>query len=285
MTADATRPTRFGLNLLFSNSVAQFVERAQRAADVGFDVVLIGDHLGHQAPLSTLVSIADAVPSVRVGNLVLNAPLYGPALLARELATVDAATGGRLEIGLGSGYIERDFVGFGLPFPSAGQRVEMLGEHLRTIRSLLSSPDYTPASVQSPPPILVAGIGDKMLSLAAEYADIIAIAAQGHKDQIGERIDYIKTLAGSRFEQIELAFSFFQISLDRMPDLTLLRSTSPTSTDEELLQSVTLLQGSISEAAERIASLREEFGISYFTLNLSPGTTWDQFEKLLAAVR
>ena len=285
MTADATRPTRFGLNLLFSNSVAQFVERAQRAADVGFDVVLIGDHLGHQAPLSTLVSIADAVPSVRVGNLVLNAPLYGPALLARELATVDAATGGRLEIGLGSGYIERDFVGFGLPFPSAGQRVEMLGEHLRTIRSLLSSPDYTPASVQSPPPILVAGIGDKMLSLAAEYADIIAIAAQGHKDQIGERIDYIKTLAGSRFEQIELAFSFFQISLDRMPDLTLLRSTSPTSTDEELLQSVTLLQGSISEAAERIASLREEFGISYYTLNLSPGTTWDQFEKLLAAVR
>jgi len=285
MTADATRPTRFGLNLLFSKSVAQFVERAQRAADVGFDVVLIGDHLGHQAPLSTLVSIADAVPSVRVGNLVLNAPLYGPALLARELATVDAATGGRLEIGLGSGYIERDFVGFGLPFPSAGQRVEMLGEHLRTIRSLLSSPDYTPASVQSPPPILVAGIGDKMLSLAAEYADIIAIAAQGHKDQIGERLDYTKTLAGSRFEQIELAFSFFQISLDRTPDLTLLRSTSPTSTDEELLQSVTLLQGSISEAAERIASLREEFGISYFTLNLSPGTTWDQFEKLLTAVR
>ena len=285
MTADATRPTRFGLNLLSSNSVAQFVERAQRAADVGFDVVLIGDHLGHQAPLSTLVSIADAVPSVRVGNLVLNAPLYGPALLARELATVDAATGGRLEIGLGSGYIERDFVGFGLPFPSAGQRVEMLGEHLRTIRSLLSSPDYTPASVQSPPPILVAGIGDKMLSLAAEYADIIAIAAQGHKGQIGERIDYINTLAGSRFEQIELAFSFFQISLDRTPDLTLLRSTSPTSTDEELLQSVTLLQGSISEAAERIASLREEFGISYFTLNLSPGTTWDQFEKLLTAVR
>jgi probable F420-dependent oxidoreductase len=285
MNAHAARPTRFGLNLLFTNSAAQFVERAQRAADVGFDVVLVGDHLGHQAPLTTLVAIADAVPSVRVGNLVLNAPLYAPALLARDLATVDATSGGRLEIGLGSGYIERDFAGFGVPFPPAGQRVELLGEHLRTIRALLSSPDYAPAPAQSPPPILVAGIGDKMLSLAAQHADIIAIAAQGHKDQIGERIDYIKTQAGPRFEQIELAFSFFQVSLDRTPDLTLLRSTSPTSSDEELLQSVTLLQGSISQAAERIAALREEFGISYFTLNLSPGTRWDEFEKLLATVR
>ena len=285
MTAHTARPLRFGLNLLFANSVAHFVENARRAADVGFDVVLLGDHLGHQSPISMLTAIADGVPSVRIGNLVLNAPVYSPALLARELATVDAASGGRLEIGLGSGYIERDFTGFGLPFPPAGQRVEMLGEHLRTIRTLLSSPDYMPAPVQAPPPILVAGIGDKMLTLAAEYADIIAIAAQGHKDQIGERIDYIKSQAGSRFDQIEFAFSFFQISLDRTPDLTLLRSTSPTSTDEELMQSVTLLQGSISEAAERIVSLREEFGISYFTLNLSPGTTWDQFEKLLAAVR
>jgi hypothetical protein len=105
------------------------------------------------------------------------------------------------------------------------------------------------------------------------------------KDQIGERIEYVKTLAGSRFERIELAFSFFQVSFDRTPDLTLLRGTSPTSTDEQLLQSVTLLQGSISQAAERIVGLREEFGISYFTLNLSPEVTWTEFDKLLAATR
>lgn len=77
-----------------------------------------------------------------------------------------------------------------------------------------------------------------MMAVAAEHADVIAIAAQGHKDQIGERIDFIKTLAGSRFDQIELAFSFFQVSFDRTPDLTLLRGTSPTSTDEQLLQYV-----------------------------------------------
>ena len=151
--------------------------------------------------------------------------------------------------------------------------MEVLTKHVTTIRNLLSSPDYLPAPVQSPPPIMVAGIGDKMLSLAAQHADIIAIAAQGHPDQLGERIDYIRTQAGPRFEQIELAFSFFQLSFNKTPDLTLLRSTSPKSTDEELMQSVTLLQGSIPQAAERIAALREQFGISYFTLNLSPGIT------------
>jgi probable F420-dependent oxidoreductase len=285
MTANAARPVRFGLNLPFANSVTEIVDNARRASDVGFDVVLLGDHLGHQAPLAPLVAIADAVPSVRVGNLVLNAPLYAPALLVRDLATVDAATGGRLEIGLGSGYVESDFVGFGLPFPSANRRVELLGEHLRTMRTFLSSPDYAPAPAQTPPPILVADIGDKMMAVAAEHADVIAIAAQGHKDQIGERIDFIKTLAGSRFDQIELAFSFFQVSFDRTPDLTLLRGTSPTSTDEQLLQSVTLLHGSISQAAERIAGLREEFGISYFTLNLSREVTWTEFEQLLAVAR
>ena len=139
--------------------------------------------------------------------------------------------------------------------------------------------------MQSPPPILVAGIGDKMLSLAARHADIIAVAAQTHKDQLGERIEYIKTQAGPRFEQIELAFSFFQLSVNKTPDLTLLRSTSPKSTDDELLQSVSLLHGSVSQAAERIAALREEFGISYFTLNLLPGTSWAEFETLLAATR
>jgi probable F420-dependent oxidoreductase len=279
------RPVRLGLGLGFVGSVAETVEQAKRAADVGFDVVMVGDHLGDSGPLPTLVAIADAVPSIRISTLVINTPLYRPALLARDLATVDAASGGRLEIGLGSGYVEGDFAGAGVPFPSAAQRVELLTEHVTTIRKLLSSPDYRPAPVQSPPPILVAGIGDKMLSLAAQSADIIAVAAQGHKDQLAQRIEYIKTQAGPRFGQIELAFSFFQLSFGTTPDLTQLRSTSPKSTDEELLQAVTLLHGSVSQAAERIAALREEFGISYFTVNLAPDTAWQELERLLAAAR
>ena len=197
MTAHSTR---FGPSLVFQGSLAQTIEEAKRAADVGFDVVLVPDHLGFQAPFPTLVAIADAVPSIRVGNLVINSALYRPALLARDLATVDAASGGRLDIALGTGYVEEDFSGSGLPFPTGRQRVDLLTEHVLTIRELLSSPDYRPAPVQSPPPIMVAGIGDRLLSMAAEHADTIAIAAQGTETELAERIAYIKTHAGARFD-------------------------------------------------------------------------------------
>jgi probable F420-dependent oxidoreductase len=281
-----TRPTRFGLNLVFQSSVAQTVEEAKRAADVGFDVVLVPDHLGFSAPFPLLVAIADAVPSIRVSNLVINSALYRPGLLARDLATVDSATGGRLEIGLGTGYVEEDFIGAGLPFPSGRERVELLGEHIRTIRELLSNPDYKPAPVQSPPPILVAGIGNKLLSLAAKNVDIVAIAAQGAESELAERIDYVKAQAGERFDQIELAFSFFQANIDGSPaDLTLLRMLNPEGTEEQLLNSVTLLHGSVEQAADRVKALREQYGITYFTLNLGPGTPWAELEKLIAAVK
>jgi probable F420-dependent oxidoreductase len=283
MTAPSTR---FGLNLVFQGSVAQTVEEAKRAADAGFDVVLVPDHLGFQAPFPLLVAIASAVPSIRVSNLVINSALYRPALLARDLATVDAATGGRLDIGLGTGYVEEDFTGSGLPFPSGRQRVEILTEHVRTIRELLSSPDYKPAPVQSPPPILVAGIGDKLLAMAAQNVDIIAIAAQGAESELAERIAYVKAQAGARFDQIELAFSFFQANLDTStPDLSFLRMLAPGSSDEELLNAVTLLHGSVEQSADRIIGMREQHGITYFTINLGPGTPWGELEKLIAAVK
>src|ERR1700749_982244 len=194
-TAVTAHSTRFGLNLVFQGSHIQTIEEAKRAADVGFDVVLVPDHLGFQAPFPTLVAIANAVPGIRVSNLVINSALYRPALLARDLATVDAATGGRLDIGLGTGYVEEDFTGSGLPFPPGRQRVELLAEHVSTIRSLLTDPNYKPAPVQSPPPIMVAGIGDKLLAMAAEHVDTIAIAAQGAESELAERISYIKTQA------------------------------------------------------------------------------------------
>jgi probable F420-dependent oxidoreductase len=278
--------TRFGLNLVFQTSIAQTLEEAKRAADIGFDVVLVPDHLGFQAPFPTLVAIADAVPSIRISNLVINSALYRPGLLARDLATVDAASSGRLDIGLGTGYVEEDFTGAGLPFPTGRQRVDLLTEHVLTIRELLSSPNYVPAPVQSPPPIMVAGIGNRLLSMAAQHADTIAIAAQGAETELAERIAYIKTHAGDRFDQIELAFSFFQANIDGSePDLTLLRMLSPESADDELLNSVTLLHGTVAQSADRIAAMRETHGITYFTFNLGPGTPWESLEQLIAKAK
>jgi probable F420-dependent oxidoreductase len=280
-----SRPTRFGLALLGQGSVAQLTEEARRAEQIGFDVVLLSDHLGMTAPLPPLVAMAQAAPSVRVGNLVLNSNFYRPALLARDLASVDSATGGRLEIGLGTGYVEAEFTAAGLPFERGSARVDLLTEHVTEIRRLLSSPDHVPAPVQSPPPIMVAGVGNRLLAMAAQHADIIGIATMRNRTHLGERIQYVKTQAGDRFDDIELQFSFFQTSIDDPDDLSILRRLAPDATAAELRQLVTLLGGPVTEAADQIRSLRDEFGISYFTFNLTPSVSWESLEKIVAAVK
>src|SRR6185312_11558597 len=112
------------------------------------------------APLSPLVAMAAAAPSVRVGTHVINTSFHRPALLARELATVDSATGGRLDIGLGAGYVEPEFTAAGVPFMSSHDaRVRFLLEHITEIRSSLSDVAYRPPPIQQPPPILVGAMG------------------------------------------------------------------------------------------------------------------------------
>jgi alkanesulfonate monooxygenase SsuD/methylene tetrahydromethanopterin reductase-like flavin-dependent oxidoreductase (luciferase family) len=137
-------PVKIGLIVDGRTGIADLVEKSRQAVSIGVDVMLLSDHLGMTAPLVSLVAIADAVPSIQVGNLVLNAGFYRPALLARDFASVDSATGGRLIIGLGAGYAEEEFRAAGIPFPTAGQRVQMLADHVIEIKRLLSQPDYVP---------------------------------------------------------------------------------------------------------------------------------------------
>jgi probable F420-dependent oxidoreductase len=280
-----SRPIRFGLSLLSRGSVATLAEEARRAEQVGVDVALLPDHLGMSAPLPPLVAIAQAAPTLRVSNLVLNAAFYRPVLLARDLASVDSATNGRLEIGLGAGYVEQEFIAAGLPFPSAGARVDLLTEHVTEIKRLLSSPDHVPAPVQTPPPIMVGGVGDRVLAMAAEHADIVAIATYGDRDHLAERAAYVKAKAGDRVDEVELSFGFFQASIDDPDDLSMLRMIIPGVSDADLRRRAVFLGDSIGEAADRVRAMRDELGISYFTFALSPGLSWESLEKLIAALK
>jgi probable F420-dependent oxidoreductase len=280
-----TRPIKLGLALLGQGSVAEMVEQGRRAESIGFEVILLADHLGFTAPLVPLAAIAQAAPTVQVSNLVLNAAFYRPALLARDLASVDSATGGRLIVGLGTGYIEQEFVAAGLPFPSPGARVKLLTEHVTEIRRLLSDPSHIPPPVQAPPPIMVAGVGDKLLTMAAQQADIVAIGSMGTEADLAERVAFVKSQAGARIDDIELQFGFFQVSMDDPSDLSILKLVAPEVGESEMRRWTTLLDGTVDEAAERIQRLHNDLGISYFTLNATPGTSWDTLEKLVAAVR
>ena len=279
------RPLRFGIGLLGQGPVAELVEQARRAEDIGLNTVLLPDHLGMTAPLVPLVAIAAAAPSVRVGNLVLDAAFYRPALLARDLASVDSATGGRLEINLGTGYVEAEFTAAGLPFPGPGKRLAILTEHVTELRRLLSSPDHVPAPVQTPPPIMVAGVGDRLLTMAARHADIIAIATLGDHAHLAERVAYVKEQAGERLVEIELAFSFFQTSIDIPDDVSILQRLAPYGRPIDHRTQATFLGGPPEAAADRIRAMHEELGITYFTFNLTPSVSWQSLEKIIAALR
>jgi probable F420-dependent oxidoreductase len=282
-----TKPLRFGAVLCTRGSVAELVDQARLAAASGCDVVLVPDHLGYSAPVPSLVAIATAAPSVRVGSCVLNCAFYQPALLARDLAAIDSATGGRLEIGLGAGYVAEEFTAAGLRFPTPGERVHVVREHVKQIRATFADPDYSPTPVQHAPPIMIGGAGDKMLAMAAEYADIVSILTFGTESELVQRVQYVKEHAGARLDQIELSFCFGQVSIDNPGDLPILKKAAPEVPEAQLRSMAILLKGPLEAAAERIARMQHELGISYFTFSIGAGRgiTWPTLEKLIARVK
>jgi hypothetical protein len=128
----------------------------------------------------------------------------------------------------------------------------------------------------------VAGVGDKLLTMAAQHADIVSIASMGPEADLAERVAFVKDKAGDRIDDLELAFGFFQVSLDDHADLSLMRLLDTETPDDDIRQWSTVLHQSIEEAAERIHRLHEQLGIH---LNKTPATSWDTMAKLISAVK
>lgn len=247
---------RFGFGLRAADSLRIVSEQARRAEHLGFDILHVPDHLGAAAPFPVLTAVAAATHTLRVGTFVLNAGFYKPALLARDVAALRDLSGGRFEVGLGAGYVREEFEAAELPFPGAGRRVDYLShvtDHLR---------DHVPDV-----PILIAGNGDRLLTVAARRADIIGLTGGDRPDRDGlaERIEFVRTAAGERFGDLELNIAITAMPLDGSgaPDLTIPRHFLPTFTDEQLLRHPGVLSGSVREIADRIRGYRDDYGISY----------------------
>lgn len=255
-----------------TGSGTDFLRQVREVADSGADVVLVPDHLGLIGPGPALVAAAAAAPGLRVGTFVLNAGFHRPALLARDLATVDQLTDGRLEIGLGAGYVEEEFVAAGIPFQRPGARVDHLAETVTHLRAAASEGEHVPAFVQTPPPIMVAGVGDRVLSLAARHADIVAFSNLPNAAVARDRVAHVRDAAGDRFDDLELNVIVFDLAVGRDTDAAILRQIDPNLDDDGLAGSLNLLQGrSAAEVADRIREIHSDTGISYFTF-IEPGT-------------
>ncbi|MEU9605829.1 LLM class F420-dependent oxidoreductase [Streptomyces sp. NPDC048057] len=274
------RTFRFGVNMFVPGSRREWSAKCRRAEELGFDVVGVADHLEFSAPFPALVLAAEMTERVRLTTFVLNTPFYNPALLARDVASTDQFADGRLELGLGAGYVKAEFDTAEMPFPSGGKRVEQLERTVTTLRRLFADTTYLPRPAQpSGPPLLIGGWGDRLLRLAAEHADIIALTggwANATGDvlhlagtaQMDERIAYLRGLLGDRADAVELNIMVQQVippaERAAVPDrFDSLLPPDATDRPEDLPG---FLIGTPAEMAQQIKERRERYGFTYFTV-------------------
>lgn len=267
---------RFGVGLHAANSQVAVREAARRAEDLGFDVLHVPDHLGAPAPFPVLTAAAAATTTLRLGTFVLNAGFYKPALLTRDVTALRDLSEGRLELGLGAGYVQAEFEAAELPFPTARQRVDYLQHVVEYLREHAADV-----------PLLIAGNGDRLLTVAAHHADIIGLtggdrAAEGDDDPLAERIAFVRGAAGDRDVELNLAITAMPLDDSGMPDLRIPRRFLPGLTDEQLLRHPGVLSGSIEDMTDRIRSYREDYGIGYIIVQAPHA---EVFAKIIAQLR
>ncbi|BBZ30270.1 LLM class F420-dependent oxidoreductase [Mycolicibacterium madagascariense] len=268
---------RFGFGLHAAARQSSVQEWAHRAEEMGYDVLHVPDHLGAPAPFPTLMTAAAATETLHVGTFVLNAGFYKPALLARDVAAMRDLTGGRLELGLGAGYVEAEFVAAELPFPTARERVD----HLRHVTEYLAEHVHDV-------PILIAGNGNRLLTVAAQRAQIIGLtggdpASEGG-DPLAERISFVRNAAGDQFDDLELNIAITAMPIDDsgIPDLSITRRFLPELTDEQLLRTPGVLSGSTSDIADEIRRYRDVYGVSYIIVQQPHA---EAFAEVIAQLR
>lgn len=254
-----------------------FEDTVRRLEGLGFDVLSMPDHLGSVAPFPALAAAAHVTTTMRLGTCVLNAGFYRPALLARDAAEVNLFSEGRLELGLGAGYAPDEFEAAELPFPAGRSRVY----HLEHTVSYLN--DHLPDV-----PLMVAGHGDRLLTMAARKADIVGIMGlpgrAGIADPLADRTAVVRRAAGMRFAELELNLLVAAVPTDGSgnPELALPRRQLPHLSDEQLLALPGVLRGTPSDIAEKLRNYRDTCDVSYVTV-MQPHA--EHFAKVIAELK
>ena len=276
---DGEKTFRFGVNLVRPGPRDEWVAKCRRVEELGYDVLSVADHLGIAPPFPALVLAGAVTERVRLNTFVLNAPFYNPVLLAREVAGTDQFVSGRLELGLGAGYVKEEFEAAGMPFPGARARVDHLEFTIKELQRLYADPEYAPKPVHpGGPPLMIAGRGDRLLSLAAEHAATIAFSGMAKvrdgappmlatADAVEERVQFVTERLDGRDAEFNVLVQLVQITDDRESALReILARFGDMLTLEELAEVPTVLVGTVEEIAEQLVAHRARFGFSYYTI-------------------
>ncbi len=303
-----TRPFRFGVQTKTAASRAEWVDLIRKIDELGYSSVTMPDHFDDQlSPTVALMAAADASERLRLGALVWCNDYRHPVVFAKEAATLDLLSEGRLELGIGAGWMVSDYTEAGMTYDRPGVRIDRMVEAIDVLKGLfgdeafsyqgehyqISNLNSTPKPVQKPhPPFLIGGGGPRFLRLAGKHADIVGInpnlSAGAITPEIGvdataeryeEKLSWVKEGAGDRFDDIELQIRAFFVIVtdDRMANAEALAS-GVGLTVEQGMQSPLALVGTPSQIADDLRQRRERFGFSYMVVGQ------DQYEAFAPVV-
>lgn len=292
-----TKPFRFGVQVSEATSGEDWRTKARRMEELGFSTLFMPDHFVDTklAPVPAIAAAAEATTTLRIGTLVLDNDYVHPAIVAKEAATIDLLSDGRLELGLGAGWMRADYEALGLRYDRPGVRVDRFVEGVKILKGAwgdgpfsfegehyrIADYDGTPKPVQQPhPPLLIGGGAKRVLSIAAREADIVGVnpnLASGEIDPTvaktavaaatREKVGWIKEAAGARFDELELQVRYFlaQVTDDRQG---LAEAMAPMFglSPEEALESGVALVGTVEEIVDLCRQRREEYGFSYLVV-------------------
>jgi probable F420-dependent oxidoreductase len=284
------RPFRFSAVLRLASSGREWADKARRLEDSGFDTLLVPDHLvgPRFAPVAAMTAAACATTRLRVGTLVFANDFRHPAVLAKEAATLDVLSEGRLDLGIGTGWMAHDYRQAGLTLDPPGVRIARLTEAIEVMRGLwrpgpfsfagehyrIDGMEQTPLPVQpGGPRLVIGGGGPRMLRLAARVADVVNLTMRVKADGSGpdpgdggpesfrRKIEVIREAAGERFGAIELGTSVLRIGPRA--------ETEAWSAADPTAQAGTpqVLVGSVGEICDRMRGWRDELGISAYVVH------------------
>ncbi|OBK64264.1 F420-dependent oxidoreductase [Mycobacterium colombiense] len=302
---------RFAVQTTTATSAGQWRDLARKVEDFGYSTLFLADHyIGpgpvsdrtflrpqQLAPIAAMSAAASWTSTLRVGCRVFCIDYHVPAALAKEAATIDLLSEGRLEIGLGAGANSGEYEAMGLPFEEAPLRVSKLEEVVGLIKAHCTGEpiDYAgthvqvsgyagrPLPVQKPhPPIMIGGSRKRVLSLAAREADIVSLdnvpwhpvneAGLTPMQEVRRRVELVRGAAGDRFAALELESSPYAVEITNTTNEALerwaarLRVVVPEVAPESLRDHPNVVVGSVDEVVERLQERRETVGFNYITV-------------------
>jgi len=287
------RAFRFAVTVRNAPSAEEWRAKARRIEALGYDTLVTPDHITPQfAPIPALMAAADATTRLRVSALVFANDYRNPVMFAKEIATLDVLSEGRCDVGLGTGWLAKDYEMLGIAVDPAADRVSRLAEAITLMKRLWTEErvDHDgrhyavrgavvlPRPVQRPhPPLVIGASGPAMLRLAGRHADVVSITgALGRPEAdpswhalrgaaaFEAKLDIVHRAAGERAATIGVNAGV-EIKITDDPDAAYEAAAAKAGVPAaDVAASPLYLYGPLASLRRQLLERRERYGLSYY---------------------